>query len=79
MPILNGRRVSLAAWRAAQAPAEVPAADEADAAEAAPEKPKKPSRRTSKKDVAAQVQAALGITPEAAPADADAAASEENA
>ena len=65
MPILNGRRVSLAEWRAAKTPAEEPAAIEADDTEAAPaEKPKR-QRRSSKKDVAAQVQAALGITPEA--------------
>lgn len=62
MPVMNGRRVSLAEWRAANAPA--PDAIEAADAEDAPieEKPKR-QRRASKKDVASQVQAALGIQP----------------
>jgi hypothetical protein len=60
MPIHEGRYISIADWRALRdAP---PAAPEPVAEEPVEEAPRR--RRTSKRDAAAQVMAAMGITPE---------------
>lgn len=63
MPILNGKRVSLDEWRAAQAAAASPAVEEEAEAEIA-DQPQPQRRRPSRREQT--VRAALGISDEPA-------------